>query len=53
MYKILENKYIGEDMYFMKVEGNFKAEMGQFYMLRAWDIPMNTWKETEIIHLSY
>lgn len=37
MYKILENKYIGEDMYFMKVEGNFKAEMGQFYMLRAWD----------------
>ena len=37
MYKILENKYIGEDMYFMKVEGNFKTEMGQFYMLRAWD----------------
>ena len=38
MYKILENKYIGEDMYFMKVEGKFEAEMGQFYMLRAWDI---------------
>lgn len=37
MYKILENKYIGEDMYRMKVEGNFKGEMGQFYMLRAWD----------------
>lgn len=37
MYKILENKYIGEDMYFMKVEGKFKAKMGQFYMLRAWD----------------
>lgn len=37
MYKILENKYIGEDMYFMKVEGRFEAKMGQFYMLRAWD----------------
>ncbi|MBN8049059.1 MULTISPECIES: dihydroorotate dehydrogenase electron transfer subunit [Paraclostridium] len=37
MYKILENKYIGEDMYFMKVEGEFEAKMGQFYMLRAWD----------------
>jgi dihydroorotate dehydrogenase electron transfer subunit len=37
MYKILENRYIGEDMYFMKVEGNFEAKMGQFYMLRAWD----------------
>ena len=37
MYKILENKYIGEDMYFMKVEGKFEAKMGQFYMLRAWD----------------
>lgn len=37
MYKILENKYIGEDIYFMKVAGNFDAKMGQFYMLRAWD----------------
>ena len=37
MYKILENRYVGEDMYFMKVRGNFKAKMGQFYMLRAWD----------------
>lgn len=37
MYKILENKYIGEDMYFMKVEGRFEAKMGQFYMLRAWE----------------
>lgn len=37
MYKILENRYIGEDMYFMRVEGNFEAKMGQFYMLRAWD----------------
>ena len=37
MYKVLENRYVGEDMYFMKVKGNFKAKMGQFYMLRAWD----------------
>ena len=37
MYKVLENRYVGEDMYLMRVEGNFKGEMGQFYMLRAWD----------------
>ena len=37
MYKILENKYIGEEMYLLKVEGKFKVKMGQFYMLRAWD----------------
>ncbi|KPI56258.1 diguanylate cyclase [Clostridioides difficile] len=37
MYKILENIYIGEDMYRMKVKGNFECKMGQFYMLRAWD----------------
>lgn len=37
MYKILENRYIGEDMYLMKVEGKFEAKMGQFYMLRAWN----------------
>ena len=37
MYKIIENTYIGEDMYQMKVQGEFKGRMGQFYMLRAWD----------------
>lgn len=37
MYKIIENKYIGEDMYEMKVQGKFEGKMGQFYMLRAWD----------------
>lgn len=37
MYKIIKNKYIGEDMYLMEVEGTFQGEMGQFYMLRAWD----------------
>ena len=37
MYKIIENKYIGEDMYQMKVQGKFEGKMGQFYMLRAWD----------------
>ena len=37
MYKILKNEYVGEDMYLMEVEGSFKGEMGQFYMLRAWD----------------
>ena len=33
MYKIIENTYIGEDMYQMKVQGEFKGRMGQFYML--------------------
>ena len=37
MYKIIENSYIGEDMYRMKVAGKFEGKMGQFYMLRAWD----------------
>ena len=37
MYKVIRNEYIGEDMYLMEVDGKFKGEMGQFYMLRAWD----------------
>ena len=38
MYKVLTNKCLGEDMYIMKVEGKFEGKMGQFYMLRAWDM---------------
>lgn len=37
MYKVLENRYVGEGMYLLKVKGRFIANMGQFYMLRAWD----------------
>ena len=37
MHKVLENRYLGDDMYLMRVEGKFKGKMGQFYMLRAWD----------------
>ena len=37
MYKVIRNEYVGEEMYLMEVEGRFKGEMGQFYMLRAWD----------------
>ena len=37
MYKIIRNDYVGEDMYLMEVEGKFEGEMGQFYMVRAWD----------------
>lgn len=36
-YIVLENKYVGEGMYLIKVGGSFDAKMGQFYMLRAWD----------------
>lgn len=37
MAKILENQRITDDFYLMKVEEENNAEMGQFYMLRAWD----------------
>ena len=37
MAKILENQRITDDFYLMKVEEEINAEMGQFYMLRAWD----------------
>ena len=37
MYRVIENKYLKDDMYLMKVEGKFEGKMGQFYMLRAWD----------------
>ena len=37
MYKVLENRYLGDDMYLIRVEGKFEGKMGQFYMLRAWD----------------
>ena len=36
MYKVLENRYLGDDMYLIRVEGKFEGKMGQFYMLRAW-----------------
>lgn len=34
---INSNIKIGKNIYKMKVNGNFKGEPGQFYMLRAWD----------------
>ncbi|MTI70690.1 MAG: dihydroorotate dehydrogenase electron transfer subunit [Firmicutes bacterium] len=37
MAKIISNKYLGQDIHVMKIEGNFKGEMGQFYMVRSWD----------------
>lgn len=36
-YKVIKNVYVGEGMYLIKIKGNFKAKMGQFYMLRAWE----------------
>ena len=37
-YKILCNERIsGDNMWVMKVAGDFKANAGQFFMLRAWD----------------
>lgn len=34
---ILVNENLGQDFYLMKVQEKNTAEMGQFYMLRAWD----------------
>lgn len=37
MAKIISNEALGQDFYLMKTEEKNSAEMGQFYMLRAWD----------------
>lgn len=37
MAKIICNEHLGNDMFLMKIEGNFKGDMGQFYMVRGWD----------------
>lgn len=37
MAKIISNEKLDDDIYIMKVEGKFEGEMGQFYMLRAWN----------------
>lgn len=36
-YRVIENSYVGDNMFYIKIEGKFNAKMGQFYMLRAWD----------------
>ena len=36
MAKIIFNKQLEIDIYHMKVAGNYKGTMGQFYMLRGW-----------------
>ena len=37
MHTIVSNDRITEGIYLMTVEGRFEANMGQFYMLRAWN----------------
>lgn len=37
MAKIISNEYLGNEMFLMKIEGNFEGRMGQFYMIRGWD----------------
>lgn len=36
-YSVIENRYVGEGIFYIKVSGTFFAKMGQFFMLRAWD----------------
>lgn len=36
VYEVLKNEYLGEDMYLLKIAGEFNAKMGQFFMIRAW-----------------
>ncbi len=38
MAKVISNEFLGEDMYLLKIGGNFEGKMGQFYMIRAWDL---------------
>lgn len=35
---VLENKKLTEDIYLMKLKGNFKGQPGQFYMFRSWNL---------------
>ncbi|MBF8983275.1 dihydroorotate dehydrogenase electron transfer subunit [Lutibacter sp. B2] len=37
MANVISNEYLGQDMHLLKIEGSFKGEMGQFYMVRAWE----------------
>jgi len=36
MAKIISNKAIAQDTYLMEVQGKYKGDMGQFYMVRSW-----------------
>lgn len=38
MAEVISNEYLGDNMYLLKIKGSFKGKMGQFYMLRAWDL---------------
>ena len=38
MSKIISNVRLSKDFYLMKVEEKNNSKMGQFYMLRAWDV---------------
>jgi len=37
MAKIIFNRKIANNIYHLKIEGNFEGFQGQFYMLRGWD----------------
>lgn len=37
MPKVIYNKKLTDDMYLLKVAGQYEGRMGQFYMVRAWD----------------
>jgi dihydroorotate dehydrogenase electron transfer subunit len=34
---VLSNEKVAPDVFWMNIEGDYHGEMGQFYMLRAWD----------------
>lgn len=37
MRLVLSNEQVALDVFWMNIEGDYHGEMGQFYMLRAWD----------------
>lgn len=49
--RVFENKKIAEDLYELKIQGDFKGIPGQFYMLRCWDIEPILWRPVSIHYL--
>lgn len=45
---VIENIQACEGIYKLKIEGNFKAEPGQFYMLRSWDSEPILWRPISV-----
>ncbi|MDU1414508.1 MAG: dihydroorotate dehydrogenase electron transfer subunit [Clostridium sp.] len=50
--KVMDNEIISEGILKLSVEGRFKGEPGQFYMLRSWDKEPLLWRPISIHSIS-